>query len=85
MAKTSKKRGRKMGRPRSKIEKKTISFRVPCSVEDAFGDLVDVDSQARVGSNLTHSELYNQALAAYLLGRGVEIPGYNAPSVQEAS
>ncbi len=78
--------GKKLGRPKGRTTvKTTVSFRVPVEVEDAFGDLVDFESSKRIGSDATHTELYNRALGDFLLKNGVLIPGYNAPKAAAAS
>ena len=66
-----------MGRPPADPPRKTISFRIPVAVEDAFKSLAEKDSKARDGGSVTASALYNAAFARYLTERRMLIKGYN--------
>lgn len=78
MSSTKKTKTAKTGRPKDAIEKVTISFRIPKQAEDAVANLATTQTAKTPGRTIKASDIYNEALASFLLKHGVKIPGWNA-------
>lgn len=61
---------RKRGRPPTYARSESIAYRTHPKAAQAIRDLAEADKR-------TCTDLYNDALADYLLGRGIVIAGWN--------